>query len=39
MIEVGRVIVTRSDPTRSTAPFATFVEWYGEADRKGYADF
>ena len=37
-IEAGRVIVTRLERPRPEDPFGTFVEWAGEADRKGYAE-
>lgn len=36
-IEDGRVVLTRADSIRID-PFATFSEWDGEADRRGYQD-
>ena len=37
-IEGERVILTRAPSGSVDDPFATFSEWDGEADRKGYAD-
>lgn len=37
-IEGDRVIVTKAATAASDDPFATFIEWDSEADRRGYAD-
>jgi antitoxin PrlF len=37
-IEEGRVILTRVHTVVAEDPFATFVEWDSEADRRAYAD-
>ena len=37
-IEDGRVVMTRAQPMVLDDPFATFVEWDGEADRKAYGN-
>ena len=43
LIEDGRVILTRAPdpgvPDDRVDPFAAFIEWAGEADRKAYAGF
>ena len=38
VIEEGRVILTKARGETVDDPFATFLEWDGEADRKAYAD-
>ena len=35
-IEDGRVVLTRSEQSKSEDPFATFDEWNSAADRKAY---
>ena len=37
-IEDGRVVMTRAQPMALDDPFATFVEWDGEVDRKAYGN-
>jgi antitoxin PrlF len=37
-IEEGRVILTRAVPLPQDDPFASFVEWDSEADRRAYGE-
>jgi antitoxin PrlF len=36
-IDGERVILTKATKTSADDPFATFSEWFSEADRDGYA--
>lgn len=38
-IDGDRVIMTRAASETAGDPFAAFVEWSGDADRRAYADF